>query len=201
MGDFVVFLLFALLFFLLDKADNKRKPVPKRSGQPQPRAQQPPETQRQRETRDSAPQQPVELPPAPPAPWPEQQRQQPEVKTEPQIVWDIPAPADPAEGRVYREAGTAVQNMQEAAEAAAADAMHTAAYETARAAEEAAIRAQEEAEYLRQAKLPGTQAERQPLTLTPATAMQAMALSVVLAPPRARVPRRYGHIGVTPQRR
>ncbi len=186
MGDFIVFLIFAVLIWLIDKVDNKRKPVPKQSRRKSGRTLRHEAGQRQAD---------VPLPPVP-APWPEQQRQQPEVQPEPQIVWDIPAPPERAEQQVYREPGAVLQNMQEAAAEAADEAARMAAYEAARAAEDAAIRAQEQAEYQRQAKLPGTQPERKPLSLTPETAMQAVALSVILAPPRARTPRRYGFGGM-----
>lgn len=186
MGDFIVFLIFAALVYLLDKVDNKRKPVPKRQGKPKRQGG----NRQQSVPPERTPQ--VQLPPPTPEPWPEQQRRTPDVlPQQPQVVWDIPAPIPPEEREVYREPGTVEQAAAEAVQEEMADEVRTAAYEAERAAEEEVIREQETVTYEEQAKLPGKVQAVPPLRLTPETALQAMALTAVLAPPVSRRPRLY----------
>lgn len=205
MDSIWVILILAALGFLLDKADNKKKPVPKK-GRQQPGI--PPA--------DTAPKRrPIEmkpwghdqqLPPPMPKPWGTPKRQEsepvPEKTSEKPEKHDLgfevptlrnaPAPKTPAtidSQGVYRESGTILQEQAEAANVELADKARAMTYAAERAAEEAIIRAQEEAAYLRQAKIPGTQIHRKKrVTLNARKAQKAVILSEILGSPRAKKP-------------
>lgn len=95
------------------------------------------------------------------------------------------------ETKVYREPGTLLQDQMETYREAATDALHTANYEQKRRLEEVTIRQQEEAAYLAQAKIPGTQPRRLHVQLTPEKMREAVILSEILGKPKAYRRRRH----------
>lgn len=201
MDSIWIILILAALGFLLDRADNKKKPVPKK-GRPQTGTT-PSDTAPRRKPMKIEPWGHGQLPPPMPEPWGMPKRQesgsaQREKAEKPEkrglgfevpTLRNAPAPKTPAtidaQG-VYRESGTILQEQAETANAELADKTRAMTYAAERAAEEAMIRAQEEAVYLRQAKIPGTQAKRKKrVTLSARQARKAVILSEILGSPRA----------------
>lgn len=201
MDSIWIILLLAALGFLLDKVDNKKKPVPKK-GRPRTGTT-PSDTAPSRKPMKIEPWGHGQLPPPMPDPWGmskhresgpalEKEAGKPGKRSlgfEVPTLRNAPAPKTPAtidaQG-VYRESGTILQEQAEAANAELADKTRAMSYAAERAAEEAMIRAQEEAVYLRQAKIPRTQAKRKKrVILSARQARKAVILSEILGSPRA----------------
>ena len=89
------------------------------------------------------------LPPPMPEPWGKAERGEKNVPFEIPDIKGAPLPQGMTdEGGIYREPGTKMQDLLEAYREEMADKARAAAYEAQRRAEEAAIRAEEEAEIL-----------------------------------------------------
>lgn len=105
-----------------------------------------------------------------------------------------PAPGHVDTGGVYRESGAVLEEQRQRQQEEQAARQRHEAYEQAKRLEEARIRAEEQASYLRAAKLPqGEASGQQPFlpVLTPESAQQAVVLAELLGSPRAHRPGRW----------
>lgn len=179
-SSMVVIILFALFAIVMDRLGKKGKKLPRGPRRPDPTST---------------------LPPPLPRPWPSQQRGQQEQGARehlrfkiPEIKGAPPAPGHIDAGGVYREAGAVIEEQHALQQEAQAARRHHEAYEQAKQLEEARIRAEEEAAYTRDAKLPqhASGGPRSVLpVLTPETAQQAVVLAEILGEPRAHRPGRW----------
>lgn len=162
-----VIVLFAIMAILSDKLGKKKPP------QKMPRPFPP---------RDEG----SKLPPPMPSPWGT-------AKKEGNLPFEIPdikgAPLPKGatdEGGVYREPGTKMQDMLEAYREEMADKARAAAYEAKRQKEEAAIRAEEEAAYEKQAGLKKSRPSENILPrFTKEQVQQSIVMAEILGKPKA----------------
>lgn len=162
-----VIVLFAIMAILSDKL-GKKKP-PQKMPRPFP-------------SRDEG----SKLPPPMPSPWGTAKKEGnfpfkiPDIKGAP-----LPKGATD-EGGVYREPGTKMQDMLEAYREEMADKARTAAYEAKRQEEEAAIRAEEEAIYEKQAGLKKSRPSENILPrFTKEQVQQSIVMAEILGKPKA----------------
>lgn len=178
-SSLLVIILFALFAIVMDRLGKKGKKLPRAPKRPDPSAT---------------------LPPPLPRPWPSQRGGQPEPAKErlsfkiPEIKGAPPAPGHIDAGGVYREAGAVLKEQHELQQEEQAARRHHEAYEQAKRLEETRIRAEEQAAYAREAKIPqGESGATRPIlpVLTPETAQQAVVLAEILGEPRAHRPGRW----------
>ncbi|MDY4474983.1 hypothetical protein [Mitsuokella sp.] len=178
-SSILVIVLFALFAIFMDWLGKKGKKLPSAERRPDPS---------------------TTLPPPLPRPWPTRQGSpQGETKERlgfkiPEIKGAPPAPGHVDTGGVYRESGAVLEEQRQRQQEEQAARQRHEAYEQAKRLEEARIRAEEQASYLRAAKLPQREASgQQPFlpVLTPESAQQAVVLAELLGSPRAHRPGRW----------
>lgn len=127
------------------------------------------------------------LPPPMPEPWGKAERGEKNVPFEIPDIKGAPLPQGMTdEGGIYREPGTKMQDMLEAYREEMADKARTAAYEAKRQEEEAAIRAEEEAIYEKQAGLKKSRPSENILPrFTKEQVQQSIVMAEILGKPKA----------------
>lgn len=178
-SSLLVIILFALFAIVMDRLGKKGRKLPRAPKRPEPSAT---------------------LPSPLPRPWPSQRGGQTESAKGrlgfkiPEIKGAPPAPGHIDAGGVYRETGAVLKEQHELQQEEQAARRHHEAYEQAKRLEEARIRAEEQAAYTRDAKIPQGDAGG-PRTilpvLTPESAQQAVVLAEILGEPRAHRPGRW----------
>lgn len=158
-SSILAIILFIIMAILSDKL-GKKKP-PKKLPQPFP----------PREKNGT-------LPPPMPAPWGKEEQQSPPLPFEIPDLKGAPLPKGTTDEGIYREPGTKMQDMLEAYREEMADKARVAAYEAKRQEEEAAIRAEEEAVYEKQA---GLQKSAQRANILPRFTKEQVQQSIVMA--------------------